>query len=49
MIIFFVCVSLRLLEKGKKVYCDMIKVGIYLDRILGNILIDMYVKCGNIR
>lgn len=32
-----------------KVYQDMVRVGICLDIILGNMLIDMYVKCGNLK
>lgn len=43
------CVSLRDLEKGKKVHGAMIEAGVHPDTILANTLVDMYAKCGNIR
>lgn len=47
--ILSVCASLRSLEKGKKVHCDIMNAGIRPDRMLANTLIDMYAKCGNIK
>ena len=46
--IFSVCATLRSLEKGRRVHQDMIRAGIRPDTVLGNTLIDMYAKCGNV-
>lgn len=44
------CVGLMDLNKGKEVHCKIYKIGLDLDLdvFVGNALIDMYCKCGNI-
>ncbi|KAJ7542125.1 hypothetical protein O6H91_10G090900 [Diphasiastrum complanatum] len=40
------CASLAALEQGKQLHSDIIKRGFQSDVIVGNTLVDMYVKCG---
>lgn len=42
------CASLAALEKSKQVHVHIITGGFELDICVGNILVDVYVKCGNI-
>ncbi|KAJ7517806.1 hypothetical protein O6H91_21G040700 [Diphasiastrum complanatum] len=40
------CASLAALEHGKQLHSDIIRRGFQSDVIVGNTLVDMYVKCG---
>ncbi|KAJ7517631.1 hypothetical protein O6H91_21G032400 [Diphasiastrum complanatum] len=40
------CASIAALEQGKQLHSNIIKGGFESDVIIGNTLIDMYVKCG---
>ncbi|KAH9294196.1 hypothetical protein KI387_040599, partial [Taxus chinensis] len=42
------CANLAALEHGKAVHEDIIKSGFESDTLVGNALVDMYAKCGNI-
>lgn len=42
------CGSLRTLEEGRRIHLQLISVGFDVDVITGNILLDMYVKCGSL-
>ncbi|XP_057852128.2 pentatricopeptide repeat-containing protein At3g24000, mitochondrial [Cryptomeria japonica] len=41
------CANLAELEKGKEIHCQIIKLGFDSDVCVGNTLINMYTKCGN--
>eukprot|EP01018_Ginkgo_biloba_P004770 Gb_15968 [translate_table: standard] len=42
------CASLKGLKQGKQVHAHILKSGFRSDMVLGNSLIDLYVKCGTI-
>lgn len=44
-----VVVSLLVLEWGKEVYVWVIKVGFLFDIVVGNVFVNMYIKCGSIK
>lgn len=46
MIIFFSCVVLLVLVKGKEIYVYFIKNNLVIGVVVGSVLVDMYVKCG---
>eukprot|EP01018_Ginkgo_biloba_P031754 Gb_05981 [translate_table: standard] len=41
-----VCANLAALERGKEVREGLIRTGLESDLIVGNVLVDMYAKCG---
>ncbi|XP_057948894.1 putative pentatricopeptide repeat-containing protein At5g13230, mitochondrial [Malania oleifera] len=43
------CASLAALEPGIQIHSSTIKTNFYEDIVVGNALIDMYAKCGNIK
>ncbi|KAH7289752.1 hypothetical protein KP509_30G017600 [Ceratopteris richardii] len=44
------CGSLRDIEKGKKIHIEVARQGLLLnDVVLGNVLVDMYAKCGELQ
>ncbi|OAY32032.1 pentatricopeptide repeat-containing protein At1g31430 [Manihot esculenta] len=49
-VVLSACSKLRDLNSGKKIhaYMDHHKIGVNLDVFLGNALVDMYLKCGQI-
>lgn len=44
----FVLICLEDLKFGRGLYCNVIKFGFYFDVLVSNVLIDMYVKCGEV-
>eukprot|EP01018_Ginkgo_biloba_P011645 Gb_37070 [translate_table: standard] len=42
------CASLATLEQGKLIHAHTIRTGLDLDVVVGNALVHMYAKCGNI-
>ncbi|KAJ7527753.1 hypothetical protein O6H91_16G069500 [Diphasiastrum complanatum] len=40
------CARIAALEQGKQLHSDIIKSGFESDLVIGNILVDMYAKCG---
>ncbi|XP_022859362.1 pentatricopeptide repeat-containing protein At3g24000, mitochondrial, partial [Olea europaea var. sylvestris] len=46
--VFMACASTGALEQGKWVHADMVKSGLKLIAFVGNTLLDMYGKAGNI-
>ncbi|KAK6945988.1 Pentatricopeptide repeat [Dillenia turbinata] len=42
------CAELTDLGKGRQIHCHVIKLGCFLDLMLGNTLISMYAKCGSV-
>eukprot|EP01018_Ginkgo_biloba_P030678 Gb_05649 [translate_table: standard] len=42
------CANLAALEQGKEVHEDIIRSGFQSDIFVGNALVDMYAKCGNV-
>lgn len=48
-IVLKACLGLMDVKKGKKVHGMVIKLGFANDSSVGNAMIDMYCKCGNVR
>ena len=44
-----VCASLLIVEQGKQVHSDAIKIGFELHVFVGSALVDVYAKCGNMQ
>ncbi|KAJ7527749.1 hypothetical protein O6H91_16G069400 [Diphasiastrum complanatum] len=42
------CARMRALAEGKRVHALIVQSGLNSDIFLGNILVDMYAKCGNV-
>eukprot|EP00249_Psilotum_nudum_P015889 c25573_g11_i1 orf=2-652(-) len=42
------CINLKALKKGKQVHAHIVKRGFQSNILLGNALVNMYVKCGSI-
>lgn len=42
------CASLKSLEKGKALHSFAVKIGLYDNVLVGNAIIDMYSKCGEL-
>ena len=40
------CGSIGAIEKGQEVYIEIVKKGLEIETIVGNTLVDMYIKCG---
>ncbi|KAJ7542948.1 hypothetical protein O6H91_01G084700 [Diphasiastrum complanatum] len=47
-ILLKVCARIVALEQGRQLHSDIIRSGFETDVIVGNTLVDMYVKCGSI-
>lgn len=45
---FNVCVDVRNVDKGRELYNLILKVGWDIDFFVGIVLINMYIKCGDI-
>ncbi|KAJ7551416.1 hypothetical protein O6H91_06G014500 [Diphasiastrum complanatum] len=41
-----VCGSIGAIERGKSLHKEVIQIGVEVDMLIGNALIDMYMKCG---